>query len=294
MPRASPPAPGSPTHPPSSPPARRIRCHHCGAERPPPQQCGSCGSVDLRPVGQGTERVEETLRARFPERGIERIDRDATRRKGAMESKLERVHSGAARILVGTQMLAKGHHFPDVTLVGILDADQGLFSADFRAGERMAQLILQVAGRAGRAEKPGEVVIQTHHPDHPLLRLLVEQGYGAFAAEALAERQLAQLPPYAHLVLLRAEAPVAAAPQTFLEEARVLAQQCGEPAVALLGPVPAPMERRAGRYRFQLLLQSQSRAALHRLLDRWLPLLEASKMGRKVRWSLDVDPMEMF
>ncbi len=274
--------------------ARRIRCHHCGAERPPPQQCGSCGSVDLRPVGQGTERVEETLRARFPERGIERIDRDATRRKGAMESKLERVHSGAARILVGTQMLAKGHHFPDVTLVGILDADQGLFSADFRAGERMAQLILQVAGRAGRAEKPGEVVIQTHHPDHPLLRLLVEQGYGAFAAEALAERQLAQLPPYAHLVLLRAEAPVAAAPQTFLEEARVLAQQCGEPAVALLGPVPAPMERRAGRYRFQLLLQSQSRAALHRLLDRWLPLLEASKMGRKVRWSLDVDPMEMF
>ncbi len=274
--------------------ARRIRCHHCGAERPPPQQCGSCGSVDLRPVGQGTERVEEALRARFPALGIERIDRDATRRKGAMESKLARVHSGAARILVGTQMLAKGHHFPDVTLVGILDADQGLFSADFRAGERMAQLILQVAGRAGRAEKPGEVIIQTHHPDHPLLRLLVERGYGAFATEALTERQLAQLPPYAHLALLRAEAPALAAPQAFLEEARLLAEQCGEPGVALLGPVPAPMERRAGRYRAQLLLQSENRAALHRLLERWLPLLEASKAGRKVRWSLDVDPMEMF
>ena len=139
--------------PPAGPGAPGSRAPHCGADRPPPQQCGSCGSVDLRPVGQGTERVEETLRARFPERGIERIDRDATRRKGAMESKLERVHSGAARILVGTQMLAKGHHFPDVTLVGILDADQGLFSADFRAGERMAQLILQVAGRAGRAAR---------------------------------------------------------------------------------------------------------------------------------------------
>lgn len=274
--------------------ARRIRCHHCGAERPTPRQCGSCGSVDLRPVGQGTERVEEALRARFPEVGIERIDRDATRRKGAMESKLERVHSGAARILVGTQMLAKGHHFPDVTLVGILDADQGLFSADFRAGERMAQLILQVAGRAGRAEKPGEVIIQTHHPDHPLLQLLVERGYGAFAEAALAERQMAQLPPYAYLALLRAEAPDAAAPQAFLEDAQVLAEQCGEPGVALLGPVPAPMERRAGRYRAQLLLQSQSRAALHHLLGQWLPLLEASKAGRKVRWSLDVDPMEMF
>ncbi len=273
---------------------KRIRCHHCGAERPTPQQCGDCGSIDLRPVGQGTERVEEALRARFPDTGIERIDRDATRRKGALEEKLERVHSGAARILIGTQMLAKGHHFPDVTLVGILDADQGLFSADFRAGERMAQLILQVAGRAGRADKPGEVVIQTHHPDHPLLRLLIEQGYGAFATAALVERRQAELPPYSFLALLRAEAPGAAVPQGFLEEARTLAEGCGPEGVMLLGPVPAPMERRAGRFRAQLLLQAANRTALHRLLERWLPQLEASKAGRKVRWSLDVDPAEMF
>jgi len=273
---------------------RRIRCHHCGTERPVPQQCGGCGSHDLRPIGHGTERVEEALRVRFPDTGIERIDRDATRRKGSLEAKLERVHSGAARILIGTQMLAKGHHFPDVTLVGILDADQGLFSADFRAGERMAQLILQVAGRAGRAERPGEVLIQTHHPDHPLLRLLIEQGYGAFAAAALDERRQAELPPYSFLALLRAEAPAAAVPLAFLELARQLAEGLQPEGVLLLGPVPAPMEKRAGRFRAQLLLQAASRAALHRLLDRWLPLLEESKEGRKVRWSLDVDPGEMF
>ncbi|GAB4295483.1 MAG: primosomal protein N' [Thiohalomonadaceae bacterium] len=273
---------------------QRIRCHHCGTERPVPPQCGSCGSHDLRPIGHGTERVEEALRARFPDTGIERIDRDATRRKGSLEAKLERVHSGAARLLIGTQMLAKGHHFPDVTLVGILDADQGLFSVDFRAGERMAQLILQVAGRAGRAERPGEVLIQTHHPDHPLLRLLIDQGYGAFAAAALEERRQAGLPPYAFLALLRAEAPAAAMPQAFLEQARLLAEGLQPEGVMLLGPVPAPMERRAGRYRAQLLLQTASRPALHRLLDRWLPLLEDSKEGRRVRWSLDVDPGEMF
>jgi len=273
---------------------KRIRCHHCGTERPVPQQCGGCGSHDLRPIGHGTERVEEALRTRFPDTGIERIDRDATRRKGSLEAKLSRVHSGEARLLIGTQMLAKGHHFPDVTLVGILDADQGLFSADFRAGERMAQLILQVAGRAGRAERPGEVLIQTHHPDHPLLRLLIEQGYGAFAAAALEERRQAELPPYSFLALLRAEAPAAAVPLAFLEEARLLAEGLQPAGVMLLGPVPAPMERRAGRYRAQLLLQAASRAALHRLLERWLPLLEESKAGRKARWSLDVDPGEMF
>lgn len=273
---------------------KRIRCHHCGTERAVPQRCGGCGSHDLRPIGHGTERVEEALRARFPDIGIERIDRDATRRKGSLEAKLERVHSGEARLLIGTQMLAKGHHFPDVTLVGIVDADQGLFSADFRAGERMAQLILQVAGRAGRAERPGEVLIQTHHPDHPLLRLLIEQGYGAFAAAALDERRQAELPPYSFLALLRAEAPGAAVPLAFLEEARQLAEGLQPAGVMLLGPVPAPMERRAGRYRAQLLLQAGNRAALHRLLDRWLPLLEEAKTGRKVRWSLDVDPGEMF
>jgi primosomal protein N' (replication factor Y) len=191
-------------------------------------------------------------------------------------------------------MLAKGHHFPNVTLVGILDADQGLFSADFRAGERMAQLIVQVAGRAGRADKPGTVLIQTHVPDHPLLRLLVEEDYAHFARAALKEREEALMPPFSHLALLRSEAVDKQAPMNFLEEARQLAEQLPHEGVWLLGPVPAPMERRAGRNRAQLLLQADSRPALHKLLNVWAPQLEGVKSGRKVRWSLDVDPGELF
>jgi len=272
----------------------RLRCHHCGAERPVPPQCPDCGSLDLRPVGQGTERIEQALKRLFPAIGVVRIDRDSTRRKGAMDALLAEVHSGEGRILIGTQMLAKGHHFPNVTLVGILDADQGLFSIDFRAGERMAQLIVQVAGRAGRADKPGTVLIQTHVPDHPLLRLLVEKDYGHFARAALKEREEAQMPPFSHLALLRAEAVDRHAPMLFLEEARQLAEQLPHEGVWLLGPVPAPMERRAGRSRAQLLLQADSRQVLHRLLHAWAPALEGVKSGRKVRWSLDVDPGELF
>ncbi len=272
----------------------RIRCHHCGAERTVPPQCPDCGSLDLRPVGQGTERIEQTLHHLFPEIGVVRIDRDSTRRKGAMDKLLEEVHSGEGRILVGTQMLAKGHHFPNVTLVGILDADQGLFSADFRAGERMAQLIVQVAGRAGRADKPGTVVIQTHVPDHPLLRLLVEKDYAHFARAALKEREEALLPPFSHLALLRAEAVDKQAPMTFLADAKAAALQQPHEGIWLLGPVPAPMERRAGRTRAQLLLQADSRQMLHRLLHHWATSLESMKSGRKVRWSLDVDPAELF
>jgi primosomal protein N' (replication factor Y) len=272
----------------------RLRCHHCGAERPVPPQCPDCGSLDLRPVGQGTERIEQTLKQLFPDIGVVRIDRDSTRRKGAMDALLQEVHSGEGRILIGTQMLAKGHHFPNVTLVGILDADQGLFSVDFRAGERMAQLIVQVAGRAGRADKPGTVVIQTHVPDHPLLRLLVEQDYAHFARAALKEREEALMPPFSHLALLRAEAVDKQAPMHFLEEARQLADQLPHEGIWLLGPVPAPMERRAGRSRAQLLLQADDRRTLHTLLNAWAPQLEGVKSGRKVRWSLDVDPGELF
>jgi primosomal protein N' (replication factor Y) len=273
---------------------RRLRCHHCGTERPVPRQCPKCGSADLRPLGQGTERIEEGLKARFPGVGMVRIDRDTTSRKGAMEALLQEVHAGDARILIGTQMLAKGHHFPEVTLVGILDADQGLFSADFRASERMAQLILQVAGRAGRADRPGEVVIQTHAPDHPLLRTLVEADYHTFAQAALIEREQVFFPPFSYLALLRAEAVDSAAPLAFLEAARQLAEGIGVPNVQLMGPVPAPMERRAGRTRAQLLLQSPSRAGLHHLLEMWVTQLEQLKEGRKVRWSLDVDPVELY
>ena len=276
----------------------RLRCHHCGSERRADPQCPDCQGTELRPVGAGTERLETALQQQFPDTGIVRIDRDTTRRKGAMQSLLDSVHDGSKRILVGTQMLAKGHHFPDVTLVGIVDVDQGLFSADFRATERMAQLLVQVAGRAGRAEKPGQVLIQTHHPDHPLLQTLLHEGYGAFARAALEERRQAQLAPYCHMALLRAEAVDSQLPLQFLGHARQLAehfcQQHGVQGVSLLGPIPAPMERRAGRTRAQLLLQANERANLHQLLEPWLQQLEGDKLGRKVRWSIDVDPQEMF
>lgn len=273
----------------------RLVCHHCGAERPAPVRCGQCGSTAFGAVGHGTERIEQALAALFPDAGVARVDRDSTRRKGSMERLLEDVQHGRRRLLVGTQMLAKGHDFPNVTLVGVLDADQGLFSADFRASERMAQLITQVAGRAGRAERPGEVLIQTHQPDHPLLRHLVREGYGSFAQAALEERKLAGLPPYAALALLRAEAPGEGAPVAFLEAVReLLSRRLGpKPDASLLGPAPAPMERRAGRYRAHLLLQSSQRAPLQRLLAAALPEIGGLKQARRVRWSVDIDPVNL-
>ena len=272
---------------------RRLVCHHCGAERPVLAQCAHCGSSAFGAIGQGTERVEQALMELFPEAGVARVDRDSTRRKGSMEKLLEEMKSGERRILVGTQMLAKGHDFPRVTLVGVLDADQGLFSADFRASERMAQLIIQVAGRAGRADRPGEVLIQTHQPDHPLLQHLVREGYGSFAQAALAERRLAGLPPYAALALLRAESPALGPPTAFLEAARDRLAARRAPGVDLLGPAPAPMERRAGRYRANLLLQASQRAPLQKLLAVALPELSELKQARKVRWSIDVDPVSL-
>ncbi len=274
--------------------SRLLWCHHCGSQRRQDVQCPECGDADLRALGQGTERVEEVLAGYFPEAGIVRIDRDTTRRKGSLDRMLGEIRKGKHSLLLGTQMLAKGHHFPDVTLVGILDVDQGLFGADFRAAERMAQLIIQVAGRAGRAEKPGRVLIQTRHPDHPMMQLLVRRGYGAFAAEMLAERQAAAFPPFSYQALLRAEAPQEAAPREFLEQASDLAAALVQGRVELWGPVPAPMERRAGRFRAHLLLQADQRADLQRLLSIWVPQLGTLKSARRVRWSIDVDPQEMF
>lgn len=273
-----------------------LRCHHCDQRERPPAACPQCQHVDLRPVGVGTERSEERLRILFPDFPILRVDRDSTARKGSMEQLFATVQRGEPCILVGTQMLAKGHHFPRVTLVAILDADGGLFSADFRASERMAQLIVQVAGRAGRAGEPGRVVIQTHLADHPLLVQLTEQGYFAFAEQALAERRAAGLPPFAHLALLRADAHRLEQAEAFLDQAAQLAEQrlAEPPTVQVLGPVPAPMERRAGRHRAQLLLQAASRAELHRLLGPWVLDLESLPGGRQVRWSLDVDPVDLF
>ncbi len=294
--------------------AGRLRCHHCGADRELPRQCPQCGYA-VKTVGQGTERVEEALAASFPGIVIARLDRDVVRRNDELESVVSRVASGAARILVGTQMVAKGHDFPALTLVVVLNADQGLFSTDFRAAERLAQTLVQVAGRAGRASRPGEVLIQTEYPEHPLLAGLLEGGYDAFAQAALEERRHAGWPPYSRLAALRVSAQRADQAIDFLERAREAAESllAGLPpvtaaaaqanagwsgrtrgAVRLLGPAPAAMARRADRHHAQLLLESVERAALHQLLDRWLPQLEALPEARRVRWALDVDPLELF
>ena len=271
----------------------RLRCHHCGAERAPVAECPDCGSRDVRRLGLGTERVAGALESRIEGLRVARMDRDATRRRGALEAVLDRVHAGDVDAVVGTQMLAKGHHFPNVTLVAILDADGGLFGIDFRATERMAQLLLQVAGRAGRGDRPGRVLLQTHHPHHPLLRTLVLDGYRKFCEDALDERRRARLPPFASLALVRAEATQPDAPRAFLADAERRANARPRPGVTVLGPAPAPMERRAGRYRAQLLVDAESRTAMQRFLPDWIAALEALPSARKVRWSVDVDPQEM-
>jgi primosomal protein N' (replication factor Y) len=272
--------------------AGRLRCHHCGADAPLPQRCPQCGFA-VKPVGQGTERIEAALAERFPGVPLARLDRDVVRRRGDLETVVQRMESGEARILVGTQMVTKGHDFPHLTLVVVLNADQGLFSSDFRAPERLAQTIVQVAGRAGRGARAGEVLVQTEFPDHPLLTNLLAAGYDGFAQVALEERSQAAWPPFSRLAALRDSAPSAEAALKFLREARALAPRALR-GVRLLGPVPAAMAKRAGRYHAQLLLESPERAALHALLDTWLPRVQELNSARAVRWSLDVDPLELF
>jgi primosomal protein N' (replication factor Y) len=271
----------------------RLVCHHCGAERSAPSHCPAC-SHGMHPVGQGTERLEAALTERFPAEHVLRIDRDTTRRRGELAAQLERFRRGDARILVGTQMLTKGHDFPALTLVGVIDADQGLFGTDFRAGERFAQSFVQVSGRAGRADRPGEVLIQTACPEHPLLTVLVREGYPAFAERALEERRAAGWPPFDFLALLRAEAARREAAFEFLDAALAAAAPLLPGGVQVLGPAPAPMERRQGRFRAQLLVRAERRSALHQLLTPWRLSLEELPAGRRARWSLDVDPLELF
>jgi primosomal protein N' (replication factor Y) (superfamily II helicase) len=272
--------------------AGRLRCHHCGADAPLPARCPQCGFA-VKPVGQGTERIEETLAALFPGVSIARLDRDVVRRRGDLEEVMRRMSSGEARILVGTQMVTKGHDFPNVTLVVVLNADHGLFSTDFRASERLAQTIVQVAGRAGRGAKPGEVLIQTEFPEHPLLQSLLAEGYDGFARTALREREQAAWPPFSRLAAVRDSATTAQAALGFLTDARSIAQRLPR-GVRLLGPVPAAMAKRAGRYHAQLLIESGERTRLHEFLDAWLPEVDSLKSARRVRWSLDVDPIELF
>ena len=272
----------------------RLRCHHCGSERPVPDVCESCGSVELDRIGYGTERIAAALAEAYPDVTIARIDRDSTRKKGALQKQLDVATSGEAKLLVGTQMLAKGHHFPGVTLVCILDADRGLFGTDFRSLEQMGQLIIQVAGRSGREQKQGHVLIQTRNPDNPMMQTLVAEGYSAFAKIALDDRRLALLPPYAFVALVRAEAPDAESPMRFL---RGVSQRLMNPPVAgvyVLGPVPAPMERLGGRYRAQLLLQAERRSLLNECLARLTVNLDTLKEAQRTRWSIDVDPVDLF
>jgi primosomal protein N' (replication factor Y) (superfamily II helicase) len=272
--------------------ALQLRCHHCGAQAPVPTICGSCGQA-LLPVGQGTERVEETLARFFPDAPLARLDRDSASARGSIQTVLDRVHSGEARILVGTQMLTKGHHFPDVTLVVILDADQGLFASDFRATERLAQTITQVAGRAGREARAGEVLIQTEFPEHPLLNRLINEGYESFALSALEERREAGWPPFSRLALLRAEAKDSAALDSFLRAAAAAGQTLSESAVKILGPATALIARRADHFRAHLLIETAVRSTLQRFLARWLPKIEALPHPTGLRWSIDVDPLEV-
>lgn len=270
----------------------RLKCHYCGYSTAPPSHCPDCSGIALAKLGHGTERVEETVRQCFPEARVLRVDSDSTRRRGSMDSMLAAIDRGDADILVGTQMLAKGHHLPNVTLVGVIHADTGRQGFDFRSQERLAQLLTQVTGRAGRAQLAGRVLIQTYWPEDPLLRVLLTEGYAAFARMALAERRAAHLPPFQFIALLRAESRGVDDWRHFLENCVGLAQPLPE-SVQVLGPVEAPMARRDGRYRGQVLVDSSSRAALQNFLGGWMRLVEGAQRGRQVRWSIDVDPMEM-
>ena len=269
---------------------RVLRCHHCGAQKTVPIQCGHCGSTHLVTTGLGTEQLEETLKARFPQYNIARIDRDSTARKGKLEGYLEDIQQGKSQILIGTQMLAKGHHFPNVTLVALVNVDNALFSLDFRAEERLAQLYVQVAGRSGRAEKQGEVVLQTHYPDHPLLTTLLEKGYQAFAEETLKLRHNMGLPPFSFQALFKAQCRHSEEAENALSQLASFFYEQKIEGLQVLGPIPAPFSKKAGQYRWQLLLQHASRKQLQAALSRYSPELIKSS---QVRLILDVDPLDL-
>ena len=269
---------------------RVLRCHHCGAQKTVPMQCGHCGSTHLVTTGLGTEQLEETLKARFPQYNIARIDRDSTARKGKLEGYLDDIQQGKSQILIGTQMLAKGHHFPNVTLVALVNVDNALFSLDFRAEERLAQLYVQVAGRSGRAEKQGEVVLQTHYPDHPLLTTLLEKGYQAFAEETLKLRHNMGLPPFSFQALFKAQCRHSEEAENALSQLASFFYEQKIEGLQVLGPIPAPFSKKAGQYRWQLLLQHTSRKQLQSALSRYSPELIKSS---QVRLILDVDPLDL-
>lgn len=270
--------------------AGQMICHHCGLTQRTPSHCRSCQGNELIPVGAGTQRVHEFLSAYFPNTQVVRIDRDAVRKKNALDEHLQMINRGEAQLIVGTQMLAKGHHFPRLSLVVVLDADAGLYNQDFRALEQLGQLLTQVAGRAGRAEHAGQVLIQTHLPDHPLLNVLIQRGYDDFAEALLSTRQQAQLPPFHYLAVIRAQGKIAGSVLTFLQATKEQLQ--GHP-LTVMGPAPAPLPRKANQYRMQLLIKSASRKVLKTSLTQLREWLTINKLSNGVRWNVDVDPMDL-
>jgi len=276
----------------------RLRCHYCGADKPAPETCPECANEKLYQAGEGTQRIEENLQIQFPDAKLLRIDSDTVARKGELERHLQQARDGEADILVGTQILSKGHDFPNVTLVCVLNVDQNLFNVDFRAAEYLFQQVTQVSGRAGRASKPGEVLIQTYYSANPYFGHIRTHDYEGFASLALSERKLAGYPPYTYFVLLRAESTQATAPLLFLKQARRYAHEIMQAQniehVQIMDPVPSPMERKAGRYRAQLLIRAPRRQPLHALLNDWIARIENEQIARSVRWSVDVDPTEMY
>ena len=270
---------------------RRLRCHHCGFEAGIPRACPDCGNADLLPFGRGTQRLESMLAEHFPGARVLRIDRDSANSPRKWRELLDTIHGGGADILVGTQMLAKGHDFPRLTLVGAVGADAALFAADFRAPERLFAQLLQVGGRSGRADLPGEVLIQTEHPGHPLYRALADHDYASFAASQLDERRIAGFPPFSFQAMLRAEARDMTQALAFLAAARAAAEPLAK-GVALYDPVPMRLQRRMALERGQLLVESGSRPALQAFLPQWMARLREQRVPTGMRWHLDVDPLE--
>lgn len=272
----------------------KVICHHCGVEERIGTTCPDCKSPQLTTQGQGTERIEQVLNTYFPNMSVIRVDRDSTSRKGVLEQKLDEVKSGKPVILIGTQMLTKGHDFPKLTLVGILDVDQALFSMDFRAHERLAQQIIQVAGRAGRGDDKGRVILQSCQPEHPLLVNLLTAGYYQIAKDILNERLLWNYPPYGAQALLRVSSNNADAGLTFLHKLKKALEDQIVNDVCLLGPIPSPLAKKANRYRFQLLFSAPARGQLHKTLEETLLLILSFRKNGGVRWSMDIDPIEFL
>ncbi|QFU77521.1 primosomal protein N' [Halioglobus maricola] len=273
---------------------RRLRCHHCGHNQPIPSACPECRSEQLLTLGVGTEQAEGVLREKFPMTALYRVDSDSMQGRDAMQALVDQVNGGEPCILLGTQMLTKGHHFPTVTLVGVIDMDALLFSGDFRGEERAAQLLTQVAGRAGRADRPGQVIVQTHHPDHPGLQGALTKDFHNQAIEILADRTARSLPPAGNMALLRSDCTDAAQGEQFLRDLRLAAQAHMPTGVTIIGPLPAPMQRRAGRFRAQMLVHGKGRREVQQATRRLISLAQQQKSGRNLNWSVDIDPQDMF